>query len=148
MGLFDNEPALTNHKFPIRGGKTWHLTQDYYDELKETFPLHDIEGDVREAKLWCRVNKRKRKTAKGMTKFLLGWMSRADATGFVTTEPEKSPTEVLRELKIKEYIDSWENVIGEWPVEKLKGRKDFMFACNAYPEFKEWALEKRPDLKK
>jgi len=147
MNLFDDKPELTPHKFKIRGGKTWHLTQEFYDELKDTYPLKDVEGQVREAKLWCKANTRKRKTAVGMKKFLLGWLSRADETGYVTTEPEKSRTDQIRDRNLKEDKRIYESIVKAWPVFELKQHKQFMAACCADTRLRDWALEIRPELK-
>jgi hypothetical protein len=138
--LFENEPKLTNHQFKIKGNKLWTLTQEYYDELKETYPLHDVEGEMRAAKLWCKnVSASKRKTAKGMVRFLGGWVSRSEATGHVTVDPEKSQTEVIYERNVREKIELFSNVIHERTKEELRNNKTFMYAYSTYPEFREWA---------
>lgn len=137
---------LTNHQFKIKGNKLWTLTQEYYDELKLTFPLHDVEGEMRAAKLWCRnVSACKRKTGRGMHRFLSGWVSRSEATGHVTVDPEKSPSEMTYERNVKEKITLFKDIITEWPIERLRANKTFISAYNAYPEFREWAKKERPN---
>jgi hypothetical protein len=137
---------LTNHDFKIKGGKTWHLTQQFYDELMDTYPLVDVEGEMRASKLWCKVNKSNRKTARGMSRFLLGWCGRAEQTGIVTTTPEKSREEVVQDRIVRDNIAKYQSVIKEWPVGKLKANSGFMSASQ-YPDFAAWALEQRPDLR-
>jgi hypothetical protein len=140
MTLFENEPKLTNHQFKIKGNKIWHLTQEYYDELKDTYPLHDVEGEMRAAKLWCKnVSASKRKTAKGMVRFLSGWVSRSEATGFVTVDAEKSPAQITYEKNVREKIELFSNVIHERTKSELRANKTFMYAYSTYPEFREWA---------
>jgi len=142
-----NEPALTTHVFKIKGGKLWTLTQDYYNELKNTYPLHDVEGEMRAAKLWCKnVSACRRKTAKGMNRFLGGWISRSEASGYVTIDPEKSPSEIIYAKNLKEKFEMWSGPIKEWSPGKLKASKSFM-AASQYPEFAEWALKEKPELK-
>ena len=141
------DPALTNHQFKIKGNKLWTLTQEFYDELKEAYPLHDVEGEMRAAKLWCKtVLVSKRKTAKGMRRFLMGWVGRAEATGHVTVDPERTPLEINYDRVVKSHIDMFSNIIHERTVAELKANKMFM-AASRYPEFAKWALEQRPDLK-
>lgn len=145
MTLLDNEPKLTNHQFKIKGNKLWTLTQEYYDELKETFPLHDVEGEMRAAKLWCRnVSASRRKTGRGMERFLSGWVSRSEATGHVTVDPEKSPSEVIYERNVQEKIRDWQSVILEWSDDKLRASKAFQSAWK-YPEFRSWVKKQRVD---
>ena len=145
--LFTNEPKLTGHVFKIKGNKLWTLSQGYYDELKDTFPLKDVEREMRAAKLWCKnVSASKRKTAVGMNRFLGGWVSRSESDGHVTVDPEKSHSELVYEKNLKGHIDRWSNVIMERTPGELKANKMFM-AASQYPEFAAWAIEKRPDLK-
>jgi hypothetical protein len=139
MTLFENEPALINHQFKIKGNKIWHLTQEYYDELKDTYPLHDVEGEMRAAKLWCKnVSASKRKTAKGMVRFLSSWVGRSEATGHVTVDPEKSQAELIYEKNVREKIEMFSNVINERTKGELRQNKGFMYAYATYPEFREW----------
>ena len=134
------EPALTNHQFKIKGGKLWTLTQEYYDELKETYKLHDVEGEMRAAKLWCKnVSASRRKTAKGMTRFLGSWVSRSEATGHVTVDPEKSQAQLIYEKNVREKIELFSNIISERTKEELRANKGFMYAYDTYPEFRVWA---------
>jgi hypothetical protein len=142
VSLFDNEPKLTNHQFKIKGGKIWHLTQEYYDELKETYPLHDVEGEMRSSKLWCKnASASKRKTGRGMQKFLSGWVGRSEATGHVTVDPEKSQAELIYEKNVREKIELFSNVVNERTKEELRDNKGFMYAYDTYPEFRAWAKE-------
>ena len=149
MTLFDTEPKLTNHEFKIKGAKLWTLTQEYYDELIQTYPLHDVEGEMRKAKIWCRqIGASRRKTAKGMQRFLNGWVGRSEATGHVTKDPERSPSEMIYDRNLKEKIEFWSNLIHDWPVEKLRSNKSFMSAYKTYPEFREWVQKELPNRTK
>jgi len=142
-----DEPKLTNHQYKIKGNKLWTLTQEYYDELKETYPLHDVEGEMRKAKAWCKtINASRRKTAVGMQRFLNGWVSRSEATGHVTIDPEKTPSEMTYERNIKDKIRDWQSVIQEWSDEKLRASKAFQSAWK-YPEFRNWVKEQRQGRK-
>jgi hypothetical protein len=139
---------LTPHQFKIKGNKLWTLTQEYYDELKTTFPLHDVEGEMRAAKLWCRnVSACKRKTGRGMHRFLSGWVSRSEATGHVTVDPEKSTSEVIYDRNVQEKIRDWQSVIHEWSDDKLRASKAFQSAWK-YPEFREWVKKERANYTK
>lgn len=58
----------------------------------------------------------------------------------------KKNSDIMRERKVSEYIDSYSRVITERTVQQLVNDKIFMYAAKAYPEFRAWALEKRPLL--
>lgn len=70
------EPVLT---FPVNGkSKTWGLPQSWIDENQELYPSMDVLAECRKALAWIKNNPAKRKTAKGMTRFLGSWLERAN----------------------------------------------------------------------
>lgn len=80
-----DEPASTEVVFltyPVVGGRgqnkppDWSLTESHVERLREEFPGVDIEAEARKARGWCIDNPTKRKTARGMPKFIRGWMER------------------------------------------------------------------------
>lgn len=59
----------------------WGLLPAKMAEWEETYPGVDIEAICRQALQWCRDNPGKRKTAKGMTRFLGSWIGRTVDSG-------------------------------------------------------------------
>jgi hypothetical protein len=85
------EPHMT---FPIKGGKTWALSKDIVANFRSTYG-GDVDGELRKAQSWCEVNPAKRKTAKGMPRFLNGWLTRAADNGAPIPDwmaPPRDPT--------------------------------------------------------
>ncbi len=70
----------------------WQMPQKLLDELVARFPEIDVQFQCRKASAWCMGNAAKRKTRRGMPKFITGWISRACdraiADGTATTESE------------------------------------------------------------
>lgn len=63
--------------FPVESG-VWTLTESAVAEFRRTFrnpPWLELELD--KARLWLVANPAKRKTARGMMRFLASWLSRA-----------------------------------------------------------------------
>lgn len=70
----DSEVVLV---YPCVGPvKEWGLTRAKVDEYRENFPGLDIRIQCRAALQWCIDNPTKRKTARGMTRFLANWLTR------------------------------------------------------------------------
>ncbi len=71
--LIDLEP------FPVNGrlGLTWRMRVGFFGELANAFPAIDVLAECRKARVWILANPANRKTARGMEKFLLGWIGRA-----------------------------------------------------------------------
>jgi hypothetical protein len=65
-------------EFPIVGaeGKTWTLSKAHVAEWAEAFPALDILAEARVALAWLNANPGRRKTGRGMARFLHGWFER------------------------------------------------------------------------
>ena len=59
------------------GTKTWELTQDQISRWAELHPGIDVLAECRKALSWCEANAAKRKSARGMTAFLVRWLGKA-----------------------------------------------------------------------
>lgn len=70
------EPFL---QFPVVGqhGMTWQLSEAQVAEWATLFPNLSIPVEMRKALAWVRANPGRRKTGRGMAKFLVGWLTRA-----------------------------------------------------------------------
>jgi hypothetical protein len=64
--------------FPVRGGKTWELTQTLVDKWGPAYPRLDIAVECQKALVWCEAHPTRRKTARGMERFLVAWLNRAE----------------------------------------------------------------------
>lgn len=67
-------------RFPTIGSD-WILTEEQLITLRETYPGLDVVRECQKAMLWLTVNPTRRKTAKGMPRFLVSWLNRADKGG-------------------------------------------------------------------
>jgi hypothetical protein len=77
--VIDQPPLLT---FPCVGdAKQWHLTQHHVNEWSAAFPGIDVMKECLKALAWCNANPEKRKTARGMTKFLFRWLCNENDRG-------------------------------------------------------------------
>lgn len=75
-----SEPSVM--EFPTVGKiQVWGLTQSKVDEYAATYPSLDVLQECRKARQWSIDNPANRKTHSGMTKFLNGWMARAQNSG-------------------------------------------------------------------
>jgi len=75
--------------------KEWHLTQLKLDEWKETFDTLDVLAQCKVARQWILDNPVRRKTARGMTKFLGGWLNRAVQKGNSNNSPKSGRTVIF-----------------------------------------------------
>lgn len=72
------QPTAAPVVFPTVGAvTTWSLTPEQFSQVQACFPHVDLLTELAKAKLWLEMNPTKRKTAKGMGRFLLAWVGRA-----------------------------------------------------------------------
>lgn len=66
---------------PCTGGMEWQLSNEDMREMRDLYPGVDLLAEIRKARGWLIGNPTKRKTAKGMLRFLHNWLSRAQDRG-------------------------------------------------------------------
>ena len=76
-GLVSLSPVFL--AFPVIGSAEpeWALSEHQVCEWERLFPGLDVRGECRKACAWSNANLSRRKTARGMPKFLVRWLSRA-----------------------------------------------------------------------
>jgi hypothetical protein len=57
------------------------MTEANRAEWAAAYPAVDVLGEARKALAWINANPTKRKTARGMARFLVSWMSRCQDKG-------------------------------------------------------------------
>lgn len=63
---------------PASDGSEYAIPLADIAEWEQTYPAVNVEGELQKARAWCLANPSKRKTHRGMPKFLNGWLSRAN----------------------------------------------------------------------
>lgn len=61
---------------PLDDGSEWKPTQEEYAEYVRLFPDLDITAKFREMRAWCNANENRRKTRRGVKRFVNGWLSK------------------------------------------------------------------------
>lgn len=61
--------------FPTKAGDFHSIDESFVSELKNSFPHLDVEQQLKQARTWLVANPSRAKTARGMPRFLNGWMS-------------------------------------------------------------------------
>ena len=67
--------------FPLAGGAEHAITSTHVAELSRLYPGVDPEQELRKAKGWLIANPTRRKTPRGIARFLHGWLCRAQDRG-------------------------------------------------------------------
>ena len=74
-------PLADVESLTLNDGTEWKCPLDDYEEYKRLYPGVDIDNAFREMRAWCNSNPAKRKTARGIKRFVNGWLSRQQDSG-------------------------------------------------------------------
>jgi len=88
-------------EFVTVGAKSrWGVYEAHIDEWRRAFPSLNILGELYRAKAWLDANPTRRKTAKGMPRFIVAWLGRANDRGASAQAPKidlmRSPAAIAR----------------------------------------------------
>lgn len=88
------------------GPTVWQLRASLVAELSELFPDLDIEARCRSALAWIKAEEGRRKTAKGMRKYLTGWLERDQNSGKGRNQrgsPDRASQPTFREIEAAKF---------------------------------------------
>ena len=77
------------------------------DQWKKSYPLVDVEQELKKMQSWCLSNPQKRKTASGITRFANSWLTRAQEQAKAKQKPaiRYESNDILSELPELELED-------------------------------------------
>jgi len=64
-----------------KGEGPWHVTQQFHESLVDAFPTIVHLAEYRKVAGWLLANPAKRKTRRGMSRFIYGWLERSQNQG-------------------------------------------------------------------
>jgi hypothetical protein len=98
-------------EFPTVGadGQCWPLSEAQRAEWAALFPGLDVLGECRAALAWLMANPGRRKTGRGMAKFLVGWLTRSNDRGGRNTGGSRhdAPISHAERTKSEQLRRSW-----------------------------------------
>ena len=65
----------------LNDGSEYPISQEFIDKMKPLFPAVDVEQQLRSMAAWCINNPDRRKTKRGVTRFINSWLSREQDRG-------------------------------------------------------------------
>jgi hypothetical protein len=89
--LFDSKQQESNkHTFSLRDGTIWYLPDELHAVLKDEYHgIVNLEEELTKARMWLLANPAKRKTARGITRFITNWMNRQVSRAISTSARKK-----------------------------------------------------------
>ena len=93
------EPLAEVEAIVLNDGSEWKPTVSQLEEYQRLYPNVNIQQEFRNMRGWCIGNPTKRKTRKGASRFVSGWLSRVQDKG-----GHRVPTVV--EMPVPNYIQN------------------------------------------
>jgi hypothetical protein len=109
----------------LNTGEEYPIFQSNINTFEELYPAVDILQAVRAMKGWLLTNKRKRKTKRGIDRFINSWLSREQDKG-----GNKSVTEISQNEDTKELKGNFNKILAIYP--KNEGE------TNAFKQYLAW----------
>lgn len=63
-------------ELPLIDGSKYPVLQEYADSLAPAYPALDVDVQFHKMVAWLDANPKNRKTAKGIKRFIVGWLER------------------------------------------------------------------------
>lgn len=74
-------PVQVFIRLPLNDGSSHNVTDDDVEHWSKLYPAIDAKQELRNMVGWCEANPSKRKTAKGVKRFIVNWLARAQDNG-------------------------------------------------------------------
>ena len=108
-------PVLT---LTLNDGSEYGVSQSDIDEWQEAFPNVDVTQQLHAMKLWCRDNPKKRKTKRGIRRFVTNWLDGEQNRGgskanvpyqpqISSPPPDASKRERLSDEELANKLSGW-----------------------------------------
>ena len=98
----DRNTSAPVEAIPLNDGTEWLPSMEEYEEYKRLYPNVDVDQEFRKMRGWCNDNPSKKKTLRGIKRFVGGWLSREqDKPRMQTRAPSWK-----RQDKLPDYYDA------------------------------------------
>jgi hypothetical protein len=82
----------------LKSGKDWEPTVTDIRMMMRTYPNINLESELLKMEAWCYSNPGKRKTDRGILKFVNSWLSRAKPTPTIRSTRDSTLAEDLSDV--------------------------------------------------
>lgn len=71
------DPGLENEniQIPLNDGSFYEVQPEKIEEWRKVFPAVDVERQLERMVVWCNANPKRRKTRRGVERFIVNWLS-------------------------------------------------------------------------
>lgn len=94
---------------PLKDGTFYEPTPEQIIRWQRAFSKVDVHAELNVMQVWCDANPSKRKTRRGVERFIVSWLSRAQERGGQSPDVERGASTSTRKLSMSEMLNdrSW-----------------------------------------
>ncbi len=94
-----SEPLADVEAIPLNNGNEWRPTVSEYDEYCRLYPKVNVFDEFAKMRGWSLSNPARKKTSKGVKRFVNGWLAREqDRGGQIKQQNVGNTTDILRQM--------------------------------------------------
>lgn len=86
----DSTPENSVIQIPLVDQTDFGITEKHIAEWSESFPAVDVMQQLRSMRQWCLANPTRRKTKRGVSAFIVSWLTKEQDKGRTCTKPTPS----------------------------------------------------------
>lgn len=100
---------------PLVDGSDFDIREQDIEEWQDAFPNVDVVQQLKAMRLWCKDNPERKKTRKGVRRFITSWLDREQNRGGVRTQQGHTstqkqaspPPDASKRKKAPDYLPDW-----------------------------------------
>ena len=107
-----NAPAVLT--MPLVDGSEFEIREQDIAEWQDAFPNVDVVQQLKAMRLWCKDNPERKKTRKGVRRFITSWLDREQNRGGVRTQQSSvqsksssPPPDASKRQRAPDYLPDW-----------------------------------------
>lgn len=88
----EKSTSSTDFSIPLNDGSPYYVEEADYNQWQKLFPAVDVAQQLRQMRAWADANPKRRKTIKGVKKFIVNWLSKEQdkgATAFMPAQTQR-----------------------------------------------------------
>ena len=94
--------SIDKYSILLENEEEYLISSDTINEYKKVYTLIDVESELLKMKVWSLSNPTKRKTSRGITRFINGWLNRANQ------ETKDKQSSLKKEKPVPDWYDKYQ----------------------------------------
>lgn len=86
-------------RIPLKDKTEYEIEEDFYIEITKAYPQVDVDQELARMRVWCLAKPERKKTRRGVRKFISNWLNNTEPTRPIKKNTEKFSQTFINRLK-------------------------------------------------